>query len=294
MGPPHLVTVDPRGGILDFGTHALPDGSLFLHASTTQLVPKPDESQGSHWTAQRGLPFWVRSRDDGRSWSEPERFPPLPDALWGHPATHSGVCRSGLALHPDGRLLLPSKATERPDGSFPFFGMMRVSRDLGATWEYGGRIAQDPTTHFSEPAIHITPNGRILVLYRCHPDILGSPTEVFLALVSSEDGGATWTPWRRTSMNGSPGHMLGLRDGRIVVTVGTRWEGQRGCTARVLDPEGDDLEGAPDLVVRSDSADGDCGYPWAVELADGRVLVVYYYTYGDGVRGIEGTVIEER
>ena len=181
MGPPHLVTVDPRGGILDFGAHALPDGSLFLHASTTQLVPKPDESQGSHWTAQRGLPFWVRSRDDGRNWSEPERFPPLPDALWGHPATHSGVCRSGLALHPDGRLLLPSKATERPDGSFPYFGMIRVSRDLGETWEYGGRIAQDPTTHFSEPAIHITPNGRILVLYRCHPNILGSPTEVFLA-----------------------------------------------------------------------------------------------------------------
>ena len=86
---------------------------------------------------------------------------------------------------------------------------------------------------------------------------------------------------------------LGLRDGRIFVTVGTRWPGQLGCTARVLEPEGSDLDSAPDLVVRADSLEGDTGYPWSVELNDGRVLVVYYYTYPDGQRGIEGTVVEE-
>ena len=87
--------------------------------------------------------------------------------------------------------------------------------------------------------------------------------------------------------------MLGLKDGRILVTVGTRWEGQQGCLGRVLDPEGTDMEVAPDFVIRSDSHDPDCGYPWAIELEDGRVLVVYYYVYQDGIRGIEGTIIEE-
>ena len=87
--------------------------------------------------------------------------------------------------------------------------------------------------------------------------------------------------------------MLGLRDGRIFVTVGTRWAGQLGYTARVLEPEGNDLDSAPDLVVRGDSQNADCGYPWAVELNDGRVLVVYYYSCPDGPCGIEGTVIEE-
>ena len=37
----------------------------------------------------------------------------------------------------------------------------------------------------------------------------------------------------------------------------------------------------------------DCGYPWAVELRDGRVLVVYYYTHRDLHRGIEATLVEE-
>ncbi|SVD62149.1 uncharacterized protein METZ01_LOCUS415003, partial [marine metagenome] len=31
--PPRYVTSDPLGGILDFGTHTLADGSIFLHAS---------------------------------------------------------------------------------------------------------------------------------------------------------------------------------------------------------------------------------------------------------------------
>ena len=94
-------------------------------------------------------------------------------------------------------------------------------------------------------------------------------------------------------MRGCPGHLLGLKDGRIFVTVGTRWGGRRGCTARVLEPEGSDINAAADLVLRADSSDPDCGYPWAVELEDGRVLVVYYTTHPDGVRGIEGTVVEE-
>ena len=39
---PHLVTVDPRGGVMDRGVHTLPDGSIFLHSSCTELVPAED------------------------------------------------------------------------------------------------------------------------------------------------------------------------------------------------------------------------------------------------------------
>ena len=293
-GPQQLVVHDPLGGVLDFGTHALPDQSIFLHAATMWLVPG-DEPRPGLWRAQTGIPFWVRSRDDGVTWTEPERFPRLPDAVWGHPATHSGVCRSGLLAMPDGRLLMPAKATDHPDGAMPYFGMLRVSKDLGQTWDYGGRIAQDPIAHFSEPAIHLTPGGRIIVLFRCHPrgSARTEDRELRLALVYSDDGGESWSPWSATSVCGCPAHLLGLRDGRILLTVGTRWKGQLGCTARVLDPEGSDLDGAPEMPVRSDSSDRDCGYPWAVQLKDGRALVVYYYVHPDGLRGIEGTVLEE-
>jgi len=305
-----LVTIDPRGGVMDRGVHTLPDGSIFLHSSCTELVPA--EGEGHHaqnWVVQGGKPFWVRSRDDGHTWTNPIRFPPLPDAIWGHPAQHSGVSRSGLLAHPDGRLLVPSKATDITE-EFRYFGMMRVSWDMGETWEYGGRIAEDPVAHFSEPTIHRTPKGRILVLYRCHPGALGpdivrdqgfegamtkDPNFVhrFLALVASDDEGKTWSEWRPTRIHGSPGHMLGLKDGRIFLTVGTRWEGQRGCVARVLDPEGTDLDTASELVIRDDALTTDCGYPWSVELNDGRVLVVYWHHFDDDHRGIEGAIVAE-
>jgi hypothetical protein len=290
---PELISCDPRGGIVDFGTHVLKDESIFLHASTVELVPQGDSTPThTSWLSRPGIPYWIRSRDNGRTWSDPKRFPRLPDCVWGHPSEHSGVCRSQLIELDDGRILLPSKATDVTH-EFRYFGMMRISRDLGENWEYGGRIAEDPIAHFSEPAMYRTPGGRLLVLFRLHPR-LPNDKIARLALVTSDDDGETWTPWRRTTIKGCPGHLLGLRDGRIFATVGTRWDGQQGCMARILEPEASDLDEAPDVVVRSDSNETDCGYPWAIQLQDDRVLVVYYYTYPDGGRGIEGTILEER
>ncbi len=310
-----LVTVNPRGGVMDHSAHTLPDGSIFLHCSSTELVAAADEgAHAKNWVVQAGKPFWVRSRDDGHTWTNPVRFPPIPDAIWGHPAQHSGVSRSRLLAHPDGRLLLPSKATNITE-KFRYFGMLRVSRDMGETWEYGGRIAEDPVAHFSEPTIHLTPSGRILVLFRCHANTSQDQDESiplrdrqynsrFQALVMSDDDGKTWTPWKR-SVHGYPAHMLGLRDGRIFLTVGTRWDGQSGCLARVLDPEGTELETAPiytrapdlattsDIVIQSDAFSHDCGYPWSVELNDGRVLVVYWNHFDDDLRGIAGAIVAE-
>ena len=311
-----LITSDPKGGIIDRGVHTLSDGSIFIHCSCTELIPTEEAAHGTGWVSRPGEPFWVRSRDDGVTWTAPVRFPPLPDASWGHLAEHSGVCRSGLIELPNGRLLMPSKATERPEGEHTYFGMLRVSDDMGETWEYGGRIAEDPVAHFSEPAIHRTPSGRILVIYRCHANTSQDKDESiplrdrqynsrFQALVTSEDDGETWSPWKR-SVHGYPAHMLGLRDGRIFLTVGTRWEGQSGCLARILDPEGTELETAPifttapdlettpDIIIQSDAFSHDCGYPWSVELNDGRVLVVFWNHFSDDHRGIAGAILEEK
>ena len=211
---------------------------------------------------------------------------------------------------------MPSKATDLTTGEFRYFGMMRVSKDMGETWEYGGRIAEDPVAHFSEPTIHRTPSGRILVLFRCHPGRLGpdivrdqgfegpfidDPAFVgrLLVLVYSDDDGETWSPWRPTTIHGSPGHMLGLRDGRIFLTVGTRWEGQRGCVGRVLDPEGSDLDTAPEFVIEDKR---DCGLRcglvaiplWSVSNS---TMVVYWSSIGTTIRiispaaGSEGAIL---
>ena len=148
------------------------------------------------------------------------------------------------------------------------------------------------------------------MLYRCHTGALG-PDIVrrqgltgphvtdpsfegrVLVLVYSDDDGRTWSKWRPTMVHGSPGHMLALRDGRIFLTVGTRWAGQRGCSARVLDPEGENIDTAPEIIIRDDARSPDCGYPWSVELDDGRVLVAYWHHFDDDLRGIEGAILEE-
>ena len=133
---PHLVTVDPRGGVMDRGVHTLPDGSIFLHSSCTELVPAEDAVEhGGSWVVQHGKPFWVRSHDDGHTWSAPKRFPPLPDAVWGHPAQHSGVSRSGLLVMPDGRLLMPSKATDLTTGEV---SILRYVARVGGYGRYVG------------------------------------------------------------------------------------------------------------------------------------------------------------
>ena len=140
----YLVTIDPLGGVMDRSCHTLPDGSIFLHSSCSELVPaEGSRPHGLDWTVRFGMPFWVRSTDDGHTWSKPVRFPPLPDAINAHPSEHTGVSRSGLLAMPDGRLFLPSKATDISH-EFRYFGMLRISHDMGETWEYGGRICEDP------------------------------------------------------------------------------------------------------------------------------------------------------
>ena len=85
-GPPELVTVYPYGGVLDFGTHTLSNGEIFLHGSTVDLVPADEPGVSKHtWVSRPGVGFHVRSGDNGTTWSHPERFPPLPGAVNGIP-----------------------------------------------------------------------------------------------------------------------------------------------------------------------------------------------------------------
>jgi hypothetical protein len=310
-GSQKLISTYPLGGVADFGTQVLFDGSIFLHASSVELVPDRDVP-GGRWLGKWGKPFWIKSFDDGFSWSQPEKFPAIPDSMTEDPASHNGVCRSGLIELPDGKLLLPGKATDDPKGQPPYFGTLRISHDMGQTWEFGGRIAEDihdsncgfegafqlengkfRVGHFSEPAACRTKNGKIILLWRYYPKGFNDE-KLTLEMTYSEDDGNTWSEHESTTVRAEPGHILRLRDGRMFITAGTRWQGQCGCTGRVVEPEGGDLNTAEDFIIRNDSSDSDCGYPWSVELEDGSVLVVYYYVHKDGTRSIEGSILKEQ
>ena len=64
-----------------------------------------------------------------------------------------------------------------------------------------------------------------------------------------------------------------------------------GIRARILNPECTDYKESTEIVLREDGGGSDIGYPWATMMADGRVLVCYYFNVGNGTRHIAGTIM---
>ena len=62
--------------------------------------------------------------------------------------------------------------------------------------------------------------------------------------------------------------------------------------ARLLADAGADPDDAAEIVIRDDGLCADIGYPWGVQLRDGRILLAYYWTDADGVRHIVGSWLE--
>lgn len=69
------------------------------------------------------------------------------------------------------------------------------------------------------------------------------------------------------------------------MTYGYRLHPGEGCRARLLDAECEHLETAPELIISQDGATWDCGYPWAAQLANGEIVVVYYIQTESGGAG---------
>jgi hypothetical protein len=65
-----------------------------------------------------------------------------------------------------------------------------------------------------------------------------------------------------------------------------------GVRARVLDAECTNLASSEEMVLRDDGGTVDLGYPWATMVSKSRVLVVYYFNKGDGLRHIAGQCLK--
>ncbi len=97
-----------------------------------------------------------------------------------------------------------------------------------------------------------------------------------------------WTSPEFKQVTGQPFHPLLLRDGRLLVTYGYR-QNPSGIRALLLDSPQHDPDSAQEFIIRDDGINWDLGYPWSVELEDGRILVVYYMTSPLGIRQIWGS-----
>lgn len=218
------------------------------------------------------------SKDAGHNWTRPA---PLPlDGLVSLSAINSHMVR------PDGRCLLfltevsedgwnrrPLVYASLDDGAeFRFLSFITPVRDaFGAaegkwncTYRFGGH-------RWFYPRGQMLPSGRILCMMRCQRD----PTGVMWSeLFYSDDGGLTWGFLSRVNDFGSPGSLVQLNDGRLVVVYGYRLRPQ-GIRAVVSEDEGGTW--GPEIIVRDDGGSWDLGYPNAWAADDGRVGVIYYF-----------------
>jgi hypothetical protein len=199
------------------------------------------------------------SRDAGKTWEQLGAVLPEVSGLSWH------VPFGDILSAANGDLVAGTYAFTRPNTGNVYAAR---SRDGGRTWSHLAPIAQD--RHVEAAMLHLG-GGRWLAASRRfeHLD---------LDLFASDDDALTWK--HMTTLDVKPvssAHLLKLSDGRVLLTYGNRTPGNRGIDAR-LSNDGGRTWTSPQRLIALET--GDCGYPDAVEMGNGRVLVSYY---ADGV-----------
>jgi sialidase-1 len=210
----------------------------------------------------------IHSDDDGWTWSEP-RDVAVPERF------HGGRCAiQGKATElADGRVLLPVYATTGP--SAPMQALALISEDRGESFSLQGVIAEgfpDKEYGFGENSVLALANGDVVSFLRPEGD-----KEQPLWVSRSSDLGRTWEAEQVEGVKGVPQKAIHLSDGRVFLVYGYRFDPDWGVRARILDPDCRNIGDAEEIIIRDDGNDTDLGYPDAVEVEPGRVLVVYYF-----------------
>jgi sialidase-1 len=156
--------------------------------------PVVDQSSGVVWltfTRNNDDVFVMASRDDGKSWSKPEKITAqVKKPGWTWYATGPGV---GIQLRRGphrGRLLIPCDHREPHEGRAATFSHCFYSDDHGKTWKLGENIAP----HTNECQVAELAGGAVLINMRNYWGQDGKRPErdKQRAVARSKDGGHSW------------------------------------------------------------------------------------------------------
>ena len=286
-GDARVVEIDPEAADQDASLLVTKAGRVLLgsfcwysvpSAATSAVMPGFADGEAiavrapTHITTFQVLAASMRVSDDnGLTFSVPRHLPPVDgvDEAWTalRPSFRAGL--RGAFVERDGEILVCTYDGHTGRERVRIF----VSDDGGETFTHRAAIDDDPSGRaaLQEPALFCTVSGTLVVFCRT----TGAGDSLMTA--RSADGGVTWTPWERQTAIGHPYNPLQLRDGRVLLTYGYR-HAPYGIRARILDAECTNIDEAEEFIVRSDGQGTDLGYPWAVQLPDGDVLVVYYWS----------------
>lgn len=263
------ICVTPSGAILVTTFTSLAYQSVLDHAQDwpAERLARWQAAQQRTTGEQRRylLDTWMlRSADGGMTWSEAYRVPLN--------SPHGPVVLG------DGRLLYAGKQLWT-DGKK--VGVCE-SKDDGRTWKWLADIPARPGDRVEEyHELHAVEarDGSIVVHIRNH----NAPNSGETLQSESRDGGKTWSVPHPIGVWGLPSHLLRLRDGRLLMSYGYR-RAPFGNQARVSADNG--RTWSEPRVVSGDGAGGDLGYPSTVELADGKLVTVWYELMKGSTRAV--------
>jgi hypothetical protein len=304
FGKDYRVVLDDEMSEQDPCAAVLKNGRIIVSCFRWRTVPEGQgekiwgkELYGHYGRTREGLwdsfniGFSVNISDDkGMTWRC------LPVILPEGYATGSAV-RGNITEMPDGSLLMPFYGVKSV-GALSSCGLV-ISRDQGETWSFFSETACDPQKNFLEPNLFRTKSGRLITLIRTQtdfrkPGVDFEDTYLNMHISFSENGGKSFGPVKEipSVFSSSPFDVLRLASGKTFISYGYRKK-PFGIRAKICGPELEDLESAPEITLCDDAPNGDLGYPHAAQLQDGRILLSYYISGDDGIRKIEGIILEE-
>ena len=253
---PHTVRMNHAAGLATNGD------LLVLCSGWTNVYP--EGVKGRRFRASTLHPWVCRSSDGGRTWTvDKHKFPIKgPNGR----KTRVWIPFGDILPGADGKLRA-TVYTSQYSGEYEAKRPKRADRvlvlrspDDGRTW--GEAVAVDPKQRRNETAMLHLGKGKWLLAARSNG----------LSLYASDDDAKTWT--FRTQVTGGgchPGHLLRLRDGKVLLTYGNRTK-SRGIDVRWSADEGKTWAEPMRIVPFG----GDGGYPASAQRADGQVVTVYY------------------
>jgi hypothetical protein len=245
-------------------------------------------------------PLIAHSDDNGQTFSpwRPIGQAPAPN--------HQGrfAVQGTCAQLPDGTVLLPgySQIHGTPGGlkASAYTALTMASKDHGLTWDFHSQVTRnkDPRGQgFDEHSLLYHPTGELLSLHRATFDPDDTPW-----VSRSFDNGKSWTLHRLNGVVGHPVKGIVLSDGRTLIVYGYRHAPQGGVRFRILTVGSTDIAGASEQILCDNALSGthkvdesvtsDYGYPGAVEVSPGVVLIVYYFPDPSGSTQIRGAMIQ--
>jgi hypothetical protein len=239
------------------------DARAWSEAKLQTWIAAHDRLTADQRQAELGQ-WMVRSTDGGITWSA--RYPSIVNSPHGPvQLAHGPLLYAGKEL---------------------WTGSGRVgvcqSDDDGQSWHWLAEIPVRPgddATHYHELHAVETADHRIITHIRNH-----NPSQDREILqTESDDAGRTWSTPHPLGVWGLPSHLLRLRDDRLLMSYGHR-RPPLGIQARLSHDHG--RTWSEPIVISSDGASSDLGYPATVQLDDQSLLTVWYEVMKSSSRAV--------